>query len=330
MLEIRGVHKSYEGQPLLQGVSLTVGQEETLCLLGPSGSGKSTLLQIILGLDTPEAGQILWQGKDLASTPPHQRDFGMVFQDYALFPHLDVAGNIAFGPRMKGWPRDERARRVAQVLELVNLSGFERRQVVGLSGGEQQRVALARALAPRPRLLLFDEPLGALDRALRQELLEQLRRVLLRTRIPSIYVTHDQEEAFQIGDHIALLHEGRIVRAGTPEAVCSKPGSAWVAGFLGLGNVISGRLVARQRLETPFGVLTLPCKHKHRMGEILHVLARPRPAPGGALFRGVVRDVTFRPDGYRVELAGGLYFDAPMAHRRGRRTAVRLTLECLA
>jgi spermidine/putrescine transport system ATP-binding protein len=329
MLEIRRVHKSYEGQPLLQGVSLTVGQAETLCLLGPSGSGKSTLLQIILGLDTPEAGQVLWEGTDLASTPPHQRDFGMVFQDYALFPHLDVAGNVAFGPRVKGWPRHERARRVAQVLELVNLSGFEHRHVVGLSGGEQQRVALARALAPRPRLLLFDEPLGALDRALRQELLQELRDVLLRTRIPAIYVTHDQEEAYQIADRIALLHEGRIVRAGIPEAVCRNPGSAWVAAFLGLGNVIVGRLVARQRLETPFGVLPLPCKHKHRMGERLHILARPRASPAGALFRGVVRDVTFRPDGYRIELAGGLYFETPKAHRRGRRTAVRLRVECL-
>ena len=148
-------------------------------------------------------------------TPAHLRDFGLVFQDYALFPHLDVFENVAFGPRMKGWPRDRIQRRVDEVLALVNLTGFEHRAIVNLSGGEQQRVALGRALAPNPRLLMLDEPLGALDRALRQELLDQLRRLLKRTHIPALYVTHDQEEAFKIADRVVLLHAGRVVRDGT-------------------------------------------------------------------------------------------------------------------
>lgn len=240
MLELRSIHKSYQGEALLDGVSLEVGRHETLCLLGPSGSGKSTILQIIAGLETPESGSVLWDGRDLGSTPAHRRYFGLVFQDYALFPHLDVFDNVAFGPRMKDWTADAVQRRVDEVLELVDLTGFEHRSIVNLSGGEQQRVALARALAPRPRLLMLDEPLGALDRALRQELLEELRRLLQASGIPALYVTHDQEEAFKIADRIALLHGGHIVRQGTPSQIWAKPASPWAATFLGLGSVLEG------------------------------------------------------------------------------------------
>ncbi|MFH1183450.1 MAG: ABC transporter ATP-binding protein [Chloroflexota bacterium] len=330
MLELRDIHKSYEQQPLLRGVSFAVARDETVCLLGTSGSGKSTILQLIAGLDSPEAGSVLWDGRDLASTPAHLRDFGLVFQDYALFPHLDVFRNVAFGPQTKGWSRTQVAQRVAEVLELVNLTGFERRAVTELSGGEQQRVALARALAPRPRLLMFDEPLGALDRALREELLSELRFVLALTRIPSLYVTHDQEEAFKIGDRILLLHAGRIVRDGAPEEIWAAPGSPWAAEFLGLGNVIPGRVLAgKRRLETAFGVFPLQCDHDHRHGDDVHVLARPAPARDGALFSGTVRDVIFEQDGYRVVLGNGLYFDVPKAPKKGSRLTVRLRLECL-
>ena len=330
MLEVRGLHKTYEQQPLLRGVSFKVARDETVCLLGPSGSGKSTILQLIAGLDSPEAGSVLWGGRDLASTPPHLRDFGLVFQDYALFPHLDVFRNVAFGPQMKDWSRTQVAQRVTEILRLVNLTGFERRTVTELSGGEQQRVALARALAPRPRLLMFDEPLGALDRALREELLRELREVLARTRIPSLYVTHDQDEAFKIGDRILLLHAGRIVREGTPQQIWAAPGSAWAAEFLGLGNVIAGRfLPAKQRLETAFGNFPLQCDHDHRPGDEVHVLARRAPAADGVMLRSSVRDVIFERDGFRVVLANGLYFDAPEPPKRGSRLAVRLRLECL-
>jgi ABC-type Fe3+/spermidine/putrescine transport system ATPase subunit len=330
MLELRGIHKSYEHQPLLRGISFTVARDQTLCLLGPSGSGKSTVLQLIAGLDSPEAGQVLWDGRDLADTPPHLRDFGLVFQDYALFPHLDVFGNVAFGPQIRGWSRRDVDARVAEVLDLVNLEGFERRAVTDLSGGEQQRVALARALAPRPRLLMFDEPLGALDRALREQLLDELRAVLSRTRIPSLYVTHDQAEAFKIGDRVALLHDGRIVREGAPTEIWARPGSPWAAEFLGLGNVLAGRIVAgKRRIKTDLGVFSLGCSHDHRAGEPVHVLVRPTPAPRGALVTSTVRDVVFQQVGYRVVLANGLYFDAAKPPKKRERLSVRLQLECL-
>ena len=163
-------------------------------------------------------------GIDLTSTPAHLRDFGLVFQDYALFPHLNVNENVAFGLKMRRLPQNEIMERVANSLEMVNLSGFEKRQVTDLSGGEQQRVALARALAPRPRLLMFDEPLGALDRSLREDLLNELRSILHHTNIPAIYVTHDQEEAFAIADRVLILHDGEIVREGTPAEVWADPG----------------------------------------------------------------------------------------------------------
>lgn len=331
MLELLDIRKSFEGQPLLQGVSFTVGREETLCLLGPSGSGKSTLLQLIAGLDTPEAGRVLWNGQDLAAIPPHLRDFGLVFQDYALFPHLDVFGNVAFGPRMKGMSRAEAARRVSEVLQLVDLAGFERRSVAELSGGEQQRVALARALAPRPRLLMFDEPLGALDRALRDGLINELREVLSRAGIPALYVTHDQEEAFKIGDRLALLHAGRIVRQGTPSDVWAHPGSAWAAVFLGLGNVLPGQVASGgRRVKTAHGSFQLGCPHRHRPGDAVHVLLRPRAASRGVLLRGTVADVAFTSEGYRVLLTNGLFFDASKSLRKGSRITFRLQMECLS
>jgi spermidine/putrescine transport system ATP-binding protein len=329
MLELRSIHKSYEGEPLLEGVSLSVGKDETLCLLGPSGSGKSTILQIIAGLEAPESGHVMWGGRDITSTPSHLRDFGLVFQDYALFPHLDVFQNVAFGPRMKGWSRQAVQLRVDEVLALVNLTGFEQRSVANLSGGEQQRVALARALAPKPRLLMLDEPLGALDRALRQELLEELRMLLQRSGIPALYVTHDQEEAFKIADRIALLHAGRIVRQGTPAEIWAKPASAWVATFLGLGAVLDGLVLTRRRLQTTAGTFPLPCRHAHRSGDTVQALARPSPRRGGVLLGGNVTDVTFQREGYRVVLSSGVFFDSARAPRIGSSAQVRLPIECL-
>jgi ABC-type Fe3+/spermidine/putrescine transport system ATPase subunit len=330
MLQLQDVHKSYTGQPLLRGLSFEIARCETACLLGPSGSGKSTVLQLIAGLDSPETGRVLWDGRDLGSTPTHRRDFGLVFQDYALFPHLDVLSNVAFGLRMKRASRAETARRVAKVLQLVNLEGFEHRSVTNLSGGEQQRVALARALAPRPRLLMFDEPLAALDRGLREELLDELRRILARTRIPALYVTHDQEEAFKIADRILLLHHGRIVQAGSPADVWTRPASAWVAGFLGLGNILSGEIIDKKpRIRTSYGLFSLRCSHKHGVGDAVHVLARPTRVRAGATLGGVVRDVVFQQDGYRVTLSNGLFFDATRVPSVGSSVTVRLQLECL-
>ncbi|HET9589487.1 MAG TPA: ABC transporter ATP-binding protein [Anaerolineales bacterium] len=337
MLEVRHIFKTYEGKPLLENISFNVGAGETVCLLGESGSGKSTLLRIIAGLEAPESGQILWDGVDLAATPAHLRDFGLVFQDYALFPHLDVHENVAFGLKMRGTPREEIDRRVANSLELVNLSGFESRQVTDLSGGEQQRVALARALAPRPRLLMFDEPLGALDRVLREDLLDELRAILHRTEIPSIYVTHDQEEAFAIADRILILHDGGIVREGAPADVWADPGSAWVAGFLGVGNVMRGEVRGRTKngewkVESGFGAFVVDCGHAHSPGDKVHFLARPLPDGAEAdtnLLQGVVRDVIFQRDQFKVRLEDGLYLYLDEAPKVGERITARVKVECL-
>ena len=330
MLEVRGIDKSYEGQPLLQNISFVVEHGETICLIGPSGSGKSTLLRMIAGLESFDHGKILWDGNDLASTPPHLRNFGLVFQDYALFPHLNVFDNVAFGLKMKNWKSDEINARVNEVLDLVNLRGFENRKVTDLSGGEQQRVALARALAPRPRLLMFDEPLGALDRALREDLLNELRGILHRTQIPAIYVTHDQDEAFTIADRVLLLHGRRIVQEGTPADVWSKPNSVWVAQFLGLGNIIEGKIIARNKVETEVGNFSMPCRHSHQAGEKIHLLARPLAVENEAnQIRGRVIDILFQQDRFKVTLDNGLYFYWKDEPKIGQMLVINVKLECL-
>lgn len=330
MLEVHHVFKTYEGKLLLNDISFTVAEGETICLLGASGSGKSTLLRIIAGLEDSETGFVLFNGRDLTSVPPHLRDFGLVFQDYALFPHLNVNENVAFGLKMRRLPQTEIAERVAKSLELVNLSGFGKRRVTELSGGEQQRVALARALATRPRLLMFDEPLGALDRTLREDLLNELRRILHRTNIPAIYVTHDQEEAFTIADRVLILHNGQIVREGTPADVWAKPGSAFVAGFLGLGNIFEGIYIDKSKFETRLGVLTIHCEHQHQTGENVHLLARPLPAGNDAsAVSGVVEDVIFQQDRFRVTLDNGLYLYLQEAPKVGEKIDARVKVECL-
>jgi spermidine/putrescine transport system ATP-binding protein len=312
MLEVRDIYKDYEGKPLLKGVSLAIGSGETVCLLGSSGSGKSTLLRIIAGLETCDRGQVLWDGEDLAPVPVHRRNFGLMFQDYALFPHRSVAENVAFGLRMQSLPDEAVALRVNEVLDRVNMLAFARRRVTDLSGGEQQRVALARAIAPRPRLLMLDEPLGALDRALRTQLIDELRRLLRDEKIPAIYVTHDQDEAFAIADRLALLHEGQVVQEGTPAGVYAHPRSVWVATFLGMGNLIPGKIVQADPLlvETVQGCFEAGSSQPgtDRPGTEVSLLLRPHLAEGVKLntsatqnyLSGVVTDVVFYGDGFRV------------------------------
>jgi spermidine/putrescine transport system ATP-binding protein len=338
MLEVTNIWKSYEEKPLLRGISFSVAAGETVCLLGASGSGKSTLLRIIAGLETPEQGQVCWEGEDLASVPVHRRGFGLVFQDYALFPHLNVTENVAFGLKMSNLPLDEIGLRVASSLEEVNLTGFENRRVTDLSGGEQQRVALARALAPRPRLLMFDEPLGALDRNLREKLMQELRGILHTTEVPAVYVTHDQEEAFTLADRVLLLRDGEIIRSGTPAEVWNMPGSAWAAQFLDVGNVVEGvvRLrVGKLKVETMAGIFEVDCRHPHNNGEKIHLLVRPqeaRRATDGNLC-GVVTDVLFHQDRFKVTLANGLYFYLPEAPKVGEEIRLAIppsAVQCLA
>lgn len=315
MLNVRGVEKSYEGAPLLRGITFQVSSSEIVCLLGPSGSGKTTLLRIISGLEEPMAGEILWEAQPITRLPPHLRGFGLMFQDYALFPHRNVAENVAFGLRMKGLPPKDLAARVQEALARVDLAGFDARNVADLSGGEQQRVALARTLAPRPRLLMLDEPLGALDRALREKLLADLRGILRRERVPTLYVTHDQAEAYAIADRLLLLHEGRVIQEGRPVEVYRSPANEWVARFLGLGNLLSGNVVEADplRVRTSLGILTCGCDHlRHPAGQQVTLLIRPNAAhllgkneTARIQMEGLVEDSVFQGDGYRILLRNG-------------------------
>jgi spermidine/putrescine transport system ATP-binding protein len=342
MLEVHHIFKTYEGKPLLNDISFKVETGETICLLGASGSGKSTLLRIIAGLEEVDSGFVSFNGQNLASTPAHLRDFGLVFQDYALFPHLNVAENVAFGLKMRRLPQPETIDRVANSLEMVNLSGFEKRQVTDLSGGEQQRVALARALATRPRLLMFDEPLGALDRTLREDLLNELRSILHHTNIPAIYVTHDQEEAFTIADRVLILDHGEIIRQGAPAEVWENPRSAFVARFLGLGNVFDGEAKGKTKeerrksneerweVESEFGVFAVRCEHKHQKGDKVNLLVRPLSVSSESnIINGIVNDAIFQQDRFKVTLDNGLYVYLPNAPKVGERIAVRVKVECL-
>ena len=340
MLEVHHISKAYGVKPILNDISFRVNTGETVCLLGASGSGKSTLLRIIAGLENADSGYVSFDGQDLTSTPAHLRDFGLVFQDYALFPHLNVRDNVAFGLRMRRLPQDQIAERVANSLEMVNLGGLGERQVTDLSGGEQQRIALARALATRPRLLMFDEPLGALDRTLREGLLNELRSILHHTSVPAIYVTHDQEEASAIADRLMILHNGAIVRAGTPAEVWANPGSAFVAAFLGLGTVFEGEVRGKIReggekekrwnMESELGMFNVGCEHTHREGERVELLARPLPADEGSNnVQGTITDSIFQQDRFKVTLNNGLYFYLSGAPKVGERVNVPVKVECL-
>ena len=235
MLSVTGLTVRYGSFTAVSEVDAEVADGEVLALLGPSGCGKSTLLRAVAGLEPPVAGTLRWDDTDLADVPVHRRGFGLVFQDGQLFPHRDVAGNVAFGLRMRHAPAAERRSRVAELLDLVGLAGYERRKVTELSGGEQQRVALARALAPRPRLLLLDEPLSALDRALREQLAMDLAGVLRVAGATALVVTHDHDEAFTLADRVAVMRAGRIVQTGPPEEVWRRPADEDTARFLGCG-----------------------------------------------------------------------------------------------
>jgi len=238
MLAVEDLTVRFGTTVAVDSVSLDLGADETLALLGPSGCGKSTLLRAIAGLEPPAGGRILLDGRDLAGTPPHERGIGLMFQDHALFPHRDVAANIAFGPRMQGMDQPARTARVGELLDLVGLPGFGARAVATLSGGEAQRVALARALAPQPRLLLLDEPLGSLDRALRDRLVVELPEVLAAAGTAAIHVTHDHDEAFAVGDRLAVMVGGSLRQVGDPADVWAHPVSMEVARFLGHTNLV--------------------------------------------------------------------------------------------
>lgn len=296
MLSVRDIVKSYEGKPLLTGISFELSRGEIICLLGSSGSGKSTLLRVIAGLEEAESGAVLWEGLDITAIPPHKRGFGLMFQDYALFPHRDVYDNIAFGPRMQKQSEAEIKTLVREQLRAIRMEAFATRRVTELSGGEQQRVALARALATNPRLLMLDEPLGALDHSLREELTNELRQTLRDSHKPVIYVTHDRQEAFGLADRLLVLHEGRIVQEGSPQDLFEKPVNAWVASFLGLGNLLS----KAQLPHLPEN--NLECD---QCGYLLraHDAIIGEPAlPTAFVFEGVIADCVYMGERYQMIL----------------------------
>lgn len=312
LLELDGLNKAYPDGWTLKDVSFMVDEGEIRGLLGPSGSGKTTLLRLIAGLEPLDSGRILIEGKDVTNVAPHRRGFGLMFQEYALFPHKDVFGNVAFGLRMEGLDRRSIEERVTETLALVGLEGFEHRDVSQLSGGERQRVALARSLAPQPPLLLLDEPLGALDRTLRERLMDELPGILHRAGVTVITVTHDQEEAFAIADRVAIMRAGEVVQIGTPEELYRHPGSAWVARFLGLTNLLDARVVERNQVETALGGLDVTDTDAgYGAGQRIQLLIRPEAAQ-------LTRDGPNRVD---VEVVGrsfrGGYYQLDVRHRSG-------------
>ena len=309
LLEAGHLHKSYPDSWALHDVSFTVEESEILCLLGPSGCGKTTLLRLIAGLETLDGGQVLVDGEDVTHVPSHLRGFGLMFQEYALFPHKDVYGNVAFGLRMQGLGREMVAARVAEALNLVGLEGFEHRDVNQLSGGERQRVALARSLAPQPRLLMLDEPLGALDRALRERLMEELPGILRQAGTTAITVTHDQEEAFALADRVVLMRAGQVVQVGRPEEIYRRPASAWAAHFLGLTNLLAATIVEYGLVKTLIGTLRVrDWRFEVGGSESAKLLIRPEAARLDVdedkaepnILRGLVTERSFRGEYYRL------------------------------
>jgi ABC-type Fe3+/spermidine/putrescine transport system ATPase subunit len=316
-LAVEDLHKSFGATQAVAGVSFQVDLGEIVAVLGPSGCGKSTLLMMIAGLEAPDQGEVLWKGETLANVPPHLRGFGLMFQDYVLFPHMDVYDNVAFGLRMSRLGQERIQARVDEMLRLVGLPEFGERDVNTLSGGEQQRVALARSLAPQPRLLMLDEPLGSVDRTLRERLMFDLRHILKDMQQTAIYVTHDQEEAFAIADRVVLMRSGTVEQIGTPQDIYHNPASLFVAGFLGLANLLEGevRQVGGQAVvHTSIGDIPLDGFQQGRVT----VLVRPDrvklDSKGRYQIKGRVEEISFRGTMCRMAMTVDetrLIFDFP-------------------
>ena len=295
-------------------VSLEVSDGELVTLLGPSGCGKTTALRIVAGFESPTSGRVLISGQDVSRLPPHARYTAMVFQSYAIFPHLTVAGNVAFGLEMQGVRKTETATRVQAILDLVGLSGLEHRSPEQLSGGQQQRVALARAIITEPRVLLFDEPLSNLDAKLREQMRGEVRKLQQRLRITSIYVTHDQAEAMALSDRIVVMDRGRVQQAGTPFEVYARPVNRFVADFIGRVNFLEGRVLtvgpAGVRVDVRGRTLEVPLRQPPvRPGEAATLVVRPetlRLAPAsetdGGSFGGIIRRAVYLGSSIEYEI----------------------------
>ncbi len=303
LIQLQGISKAFDGETVLDNVSLDIHDKEFITLLGPSGCGKTTTLRIIGGFETPDSGEVFFDGKEISQVPPYLRLVNTVFQKYALFPHLNVYENVAFGLRLKKTPEKEIQTRVREMLAMVNLKGFERRHVTTLSGGQQQRVAIARALVNQPRVLLLDEPLGALDLKLRKDMQTELKKIQRQTGITSIYVTHDQEEALSMSDTVVVMAEGHIQQIGSPVDIYNEPVNAFVADFIGESNIVDGLMLADKKVR--FSGHTFECMDGgFAKNEPVDVVIRPEdvdvvPAEQGML-TGVVSSVTFKGDYYEI------------------------------
>ena len=303
IVELKGVSKSFDGELVLDHINLDIYDNEFLTLLGPSGCGKTTTLRIIGGFETADEGEVIFMGEEISSVPPHKRNVNTVFQRYALFPHLNVFENVAFPLREKKVPKDEIEQRVNEMLSLVALKGFEKRSVTSLSGGQQQRVAIARALVGRPKVLLLDEPLAALDLKLRKDMQQELKNIQKATGITFIFVTHDQEEALSMSDTVVVMSEGRIQQIGTPIDIYNEPKNAFVADFIGESNIVDGIMLRDRRVS--FSGHVFDCVDAgFEPKEPVDVVVRPEdvdivPEEKGML-RGVVTSVTFLGVHYEI------------------------------
>ncbi|MFI5805474.1 ABC transporter ATP-binding protein [Streptomyces sp. NPDC051561] len=317
LLRVEGATVRFGARAALDAVDLAVAAHEIVCVLGPSGSGKSTLLRVVAGLQGLDGGRVLLDGGDQAGVPVHRRGVGLMFQDHQLFPQHDVGGNVAFGLRMHGRSRTEQAYRVEELLDLVGLPGARRRAVAHLSGGEQQRVALARALAPSPRILMLDEPLGQLDRGLRERLVVELRQLFGRLGTTVLAVTHDQGEAFALADRVVVMNEGRIAQAGSPLDVWQRPASEFVARFLGFDNVVPAT-VSGEAAETVWGRIPVPAGSPQGQSGLLVRPAGVRLVPVVNGLPCTVFARTFRGHHVAVQLrpkGGGPQLEAEVALR---------------
>ena len=303
LVDLQDLTKEFDGTPVLRGISLSIKSREFVTLLGPSGCGKTTTLRIIGGFEQPDSGDVFFDGKRLNDVPPYQREINTVFQRYALFPHLNVAENIAFGLHIKKLSRDEIRRKATEMLELVGLRGFENRDVTSLSGGQQQRVAIARALVCEPRVLLLDEPLGALDLKLRKDMQIELKRIQQRTGITFIYVTHDQEEALTMSDRVVVMNHGVIQQVGSPTDIYNEPVNAFVADFIGESNIIRGVMLEDCKVE--FCGKTFECVDRgFGQNTPVDVVIRPEDLKivyaGDGLLQGVVESIVFKGVHYEM------------------------------
>ena len=350
-LQLIGLTKIFSGRGgereviAVHDVDLEIEQGEFVTLLGPSGCGKTTTLRLIAGFEFPTRGRIILDGEEINHLPPNRRDMAMVFQSYALFPHLNVYENIAYGLKIKRLSREEIRRRVADVLELTELTGLENRAPNQLSGGQQQRVALARALVMEPKVLLLDEPLSNLDAKLREQMRAELRRIQRTLGITSVYVTHDQIEAMTLSDRIVVMNQGRIEQIGTPQTIYRRPATAFVADFIGRTNFLHGRVTAIEDGWLRLDVLGQPLRapkteHEHAVGETVTLVVRPEAihiTADGGQYQGIVRRASYLGGQveYDVEVAGKLITAVEYDPRQvtiydeGSRVGVKLLEDCL-